>query len=71
MKHSMLNETILLLKEIRSQQGNTGDRVIKSLNQVIENLKSLRGEGFSEPELNSLILEELGNLFSAFPELQE
>ena len=71
MKHSMLNETILLLKEIRSQQGNTGDRVIKSLNQVIENLKSLRGEGFSEPELNALILQELGNLFSAFPELQE
>ena len=71
MKHSMLNETILLIKEIRSQQGNTGDRVIKSLNQVIENLESFRGEGFSEPELNSLILEELGNLFSAFPELQE
>lgn len=71
MNHAMLIETISLLKEIRFQQSNTGDCVIKSLDRVIRNLESFRGERFSEPEMVTLILEELGLLFSEFPELQD
>ena len=69
MKYTMLYETIFLLEEMRSQQGNTGDRVIKCLDQVILNLEALKGGGYSEPELSTIILQELGRLFSEFPEL--
>ncbi len=71
MKHSMLNEVLSLLKEMRFQQSNTGGCVIKSLNQVIRNLEALRGEKFSEQEIMTEVLLELGSLFSEFPELQE
>ena len=71
MYHSMLNETISLLKEMQFQQSNTGGCVIKSLNRVIRNLETLKSERLSEPEMGTLILDELGSLFSEFPELQQ
>lgn len=67
----MLKETLFLLKEMRSQQGNTEDCVIKRLNQTIQNLEALRGERFSEPEIMAIILQELGALFSELPEIQK
>lgn len=67
--YPMLKEAISVLKEIRSQS-NTGDCVIKSLNHAIEYFESLTGSKYTEQEMNLLILEEFGNLFSKFPELQ-
>lgn len=68
--HSMLKETVSLLKEARCKS-NTEDCVIKSLNKAIDDLESLWGEDYSEQEMNVIILEILGELFSKFPELQE
>ena len=66
----MLREAIFLLKEVRTQQSNTRDGVTKCLDKTISNLESLIGERYSEPEIITLILEELSVLFSEFPELQ-
>lgn len=71
MKYSMLMEALSLLQDMRSQQSNTGGCVTKCLDQVIRNLGALKGEKVSEPEMNAMILQELGRLFLEFPELQE
>ena len=70
MRHSVLDEAIFLLEEIRTYQGNTGGCAIKSLDQAIRDLETLKGGRYSGPEMSAEILLVLGMLFSEFPELR-
>lgn len=69
-KVMMLKEAISLLKEVRFQQSNTGGCVIKSLDQVIQNLQAVNCKEFSEPEVATIILKEFDLLFRELPEIK-
>ena len=68
---SMLKEVVSLLKEIRFTQCKAGDCVCRCLDQVIQTLEDVRVKDYSEPEVAAIILNELGYLFSEFPEIQK
>ena len=71
MKNSLLIETISLLEEIRFRKSNTRCCVTGKLYQTIRNLKSLKGERISEPEMAAMVIQELDELFIKFPEVME
>ena len=71
MGYSLLIETISLLKEIRSRKSNTSSCVTRKIDEAIRNLASLSGEKVSEPEMATMILQELDKLFIQFPEIRE
>ena len=71
MSYSLLIETISLLEEIRSRKSNTSSCVTRKIDEAIRTLASLRGEKVSEPEMATMILQELDKLFVQFPEIRE
>lgn len=71
MHYSILREIISLLKEIQSQQSDTGGSVYLSLEKAIVNLEPKKGDKFSEQESIVTVLYTLERLFSELPEIRE
>ena len=71
MGNPLLYEALTLLREYESNQSETEDCANKKLAEVIRYLEELLHERYSEQELATILLEQLGLLFDEVPEIQD
>ena len=65
----LLNETLVLLKEMKLEHGNTDNSMSKSLGQAIRNLEEVQGD--DDSEILITVLNVLGKLLSNLPEIHK
>ena len=65
----LLNETLVLLREIKLEHGNTDNCISESLEQAINNLEEIQDDGNSEVLVT--VLKVLGKLINNLPEIQK